>query len=132
MADDFELSRRQFGSGALATFLAGWMSTVAPSLRAQEPANDDQPPAQPKPDHHLPADYRELFKLSAEQKVLISALVASGGDAVAYYTPRVKKKASLPLISNSIFIRPKTQNLLNLCSSPAALTQCSPKRVQTA
>lgn len=91
MADEFELSRRQFGSTALANLLAGWMGAVSPSLQAQEPANDDQPPAQPKPDHHLPADYRELFKLSAEQKVLISALVASGGDAVAYYTPGEKE-----------------------------------------
>lgn len=77
-------NRRQFLGQSGATiltlpFLSQYLGIpVATQAQAEQPIS------------RLPADYKELFNLSDEQKIMVSALVASGGDAVAYYTPGEK------------------------------------------
>lgn len=44
---------------------------------------------------HLPRSYEEILALSNEQKIMLSAVVASGCDAVAYYTKNAQDKYEL-------------------------------------
>jgi len=44
---------------------------------------------------HLPRKWEELLTLTDEQKILLAAATASGGDSVAYYTPNDQGTFSL-------------------------------------